>query len=80
MMTTEQLAAQTDVPRNVILGMLDAGWSTAVTIKDGTPFLSKYAIQIVTKARALADQTVAGAMTPTQAWIELQRLKQPKQQ
>jgi hypothetical protein len=34
MMTTEQLAAQTDVPRNVILGMLDAGWSTAVIIKE----------------------------------------------
>jgi hypothetical protein len=75
-MTTEQLAAHTGVPREVILEMLDAGWfNRTVTIKDGRPFFSPHASQIVQKARVLADQTAAGAVTATQAWLQLQELK-----
>jgi hypothetical protein len=75
-MTTEQLAAETGVPRDVILEMLDAGWfHRTVTIKDGRPLFSRDASQIVQKARALADHTAAGTVTPTQAWLQLQELK-----
>jgi hypothetical protein len=67
------------VLRDVILEVLDAGWSySTVTIKDGRPFFATHARQICRRRGCWRFQTATSTVNSTPAWIELQGLNEPK--
>ena len=74
-MTTEDLSRITGVARELLLEMVDAGiFRRAVALKHGRPVFDEQAVEVVARARTLADQAAVGEISPAQAWIALKGL------
>lgn len=77
-MSTDELADITQIPRELVLAILDAGlFKETVTMVDGRPSYAHGAIEVVRNIEELAMEVAAGRCSSFSAWITLSYLLKP---